>query len=234
MTVLMWALCITGPKHIRIAPGRADLCDKQWSGWPVTATGEFHKKKVYELIKDNERITQREAATKLGILQECVDHIIYVLQYWRVCLMGSSYADGTDESFKNWNLPATFVTLWEWRWGISSKYYDSWQNVGASLWTWNQASVHYKASPAKLKIQNPGLGRKNQGYSFGRLVVYSHRLPWRWDHHQWEWYTATLKTLKQQLRRAQKHKKTLLQHDNTRPHTSQTTLVASEKLDLTI
>jgi len=67
----------------------------------VTATGEFHKKKVYELIKDNERITQREAATKLGILQECVDHIIYVLQYWRVCLMGSSYADGTDESFKN-------------------------------------------------------------------------------------------------------------------------------------
>jgi len=40
--------------------------------------------------------------------------------------------------------------------------------------------------------------------------------------------------LKQQLRGAQKPKTTLLQHDNTRSHTSQTTMVASEKLDLTI
>jgi len=52
----------------------------------VTAADEFHKKKFDELIKDNERITQREAAVKLGILQECVDHIIYVLQYRRVCV----------------------------------------------------------------------------------------------------------------------------------------------------
>jgi hypothetical protein len=28
-------------------------------------------------------------------------------------------------------------------------------------------SVHYKGSPARKKIQNPGLGRKSQGYSFG-------------------------------------------------------------------
>jgi len=40
--------------------------------------------------------------------------------------------------------------------------------------------------------------------------------------------------MKQKLRRAQKHKENLLQHDNTRPHTLQTTVVASEKLDLTI
>jgi len=41
---------------------------------------------VDELMKDNECITQREAAVKLGILQECADHIIYVLQYQRVCV----------------------------------------------------------------------------------------------------------------------------------------------------
>ena len=126
MTVLMWALCNTGPKHTRMVPGRADLCDKQLSGWPVTATDEIHKKKVDKLIKDNEHITQREAAVKLGILQECVDHIILCPSISEgVCMMGSSHADGTDESFKSWNLPATFVTLREWRWGISSKCYDS-------------------------------------------------------------------------------------------------------------
>jgi hypothetical protein len=30
-----------------------------------------------------------------------------------VCMMGSSHADGTEESFKSWNLPAPFLTLWE-------------------------------------------------------------------------------------------------------------------------
>jgi len=52
----------------------------------VTAADEFQKKKFDELIKDNEHITQRGATVKLGILQECVDHIIYVLQYRRVCV----------------------------------------------------------------------------------------------------------------------------------------------------
>jgi hypothetical protein len=31
--------------------GRPDLCVKQQSRRPLTATNEFHKKKVYELIK---------------------------------------------------------------------------------------------------------------------------------------------------------------------------------------
>jgi hypothetical protein len=50
----------------------------------VTVTVEFHKKKFDELTKDNQHITQRDTAVKLGILQECVDHIIYVLQYQKV------------------------------------------------------------------------------------------------------------------------------------------------------
>jgi transcription initiation factor IIE alpha subunit len=63
----------------------------------LTATDEFHKKKVDELIEDNPRITQRDMVAKLGILQERVGRIIAVLQNRN---MGSSHADGGDESFK--------------------------------------------------------------------------------------------------------------------------------------
>jgi len=48
-----------------------------------------------------------------------------------------------------------------------------------------------------------------------------------------EHYTATLKALKQ-LGRVWMHKNILLQHDNARPYTLQTTMEAVEKLDLTI
>jgi hypothetical protein len=46
----------------------------------VTATDEFHKNKFEEMIEDYQRITQRETAVKPGISQECVGHIIDVLQ----------------------------------------------------------------------------------------------------------------------------------------------------------
>ncbi|GFG30795.1 hypothetical protein Cfor_00178 [Coptotermes formosanus] len=62
--------------------GKADLCDKQRRGRPLTATDEFHKKMVDEMIK-NERITQRETAVKLGISQERAGCIIDVLQFGR-------------------------------------------------------------------------------------------------------------------------------------------------------
>jgi hypothetical protein len=48
-----------------------------------------------------------------------------------------------------------------------------------------------------------------------------------------ECYNGT--TLKKQFRRVQKHKKNiLLQHDNVRPHTSRTTMEATEKVGFTI
>jgi hypothetical protein len=40
----------------------------------LVATDEFHKKKVQELIKHTQWITQRDTAVKLGISQECVGH----------------------------------------------------------------------------------------------------------------------------------------------------------------
>ena len=50
MTV-MWALCITGPKHVRMAPGIVDLCDKQWSGWPVTELMSFTRKRLMNWLR---------------------------------------------------------------------------------------------------------------------------------------------------------------------------------------
>ncbi|XP_070617038.1 protein GVQW3-like isoform X1 [Erythrolamprus reginae] len=79
-TVRRWAKKCKGGQ-----PGRTDLCDQERSGRPVTATDQFHVKRVDELIKDNQQITQREIAAKLGISQERVGHIMDILQYRKVC-----------------------------------------------------------------------------------------------------------------------------------------------------
>lgn len=44
---------------------------------------DCHMRKADELIKDNWQITQMEIAFKLGISQQCVGHMIDVLQYWK-------------------------------------------------------------------------------------------------------------------------------------------------------
>jgi histone-lysine N-methyltransferase SETMAR len=51
----------------------------------LTATDKFHKKKVDELIRNNQWIGEREITVKLGISQERVGHVIDVFQYWKVC-----------------------------------------------------------------------------------------------------------------------------------------------------
>lgn len=61
-----------------------DLCDQQQSGWPVSTTNVFHMKKFGKQTKSNWQTTQRKIAVKLGILQECTDHIIDGLQYQEI------------------------------------------------------------------------------------------------------------------------------------------------------
>lgn len=64
--------------------GRAGLCDQEQSRLCVTAPNKCQMGKVDDLIKNNQQVTQREIAVKLGISQQHMDHIIDVLQYWRV------------------------------------------------------------------------------------------------------------------------------------------------------
>jgi predicted XRE-type DNA-binding protein len=47
----------------------------------VTASNKFHKKKFAEFIKENQRITHREVAVKLGISQE---RVVSFLMFFKV------------------------------------------------------------------------------------------------------------------------------------------------------
>jgi hypothetical protein len=83
------------------------------------------------------------------------------------------------------------------------------------------------------KIQNSDFGGKRHGYIFwysGGVIQTDCLEPETTINSQC--YTAVLKTLKQCLRRVQKHKKNiLLQHDNIRPHTAMQSI---EQFDHTI
>lgn len=59
------------------------MCSRM-SRQPLTATDEFHIRKVDEWIKNYWQITPREIAVKLAISQEHVGHID-VLQYQKAC-----------------------------------------------------------------------------------------------------------------------------------------------------
>lgn len=136
----------------------------------VSTCTHTHTQRDDELINGNQLITQWKTGVKLGFPQECESHITDVLQYWKICARwGFLYADGRDESFESWNLPATFVTLREQRSGISWQYSDSQWNMGASLWTLNQALVHGMSSQrftGEKKFKNTCLGMTTHGYSF--------------------------------------------------------------------
>jgi histone-lysine N-methyltransferase SETMAR len=95
---------------------------------------------------------------------------------------------------------------------------------------------HHKVSPAKKKFKTQVSARKLMATVFWDADGFIHLdLLESGTTINSERYSATLKHLKQQLRRVQKHKRNiLLQHANTRPHTSQATMEVIEKLDLTI
>lgn len=69
-------------------------CNRNW---------QAPHKSIDELMKGNWWISQREIPVKLVISQECVDHIIYILQYWKnMFKIDSSHVDGKDETFQLW------------------------------------------------------------------------------------------------------------------------------------
>lgn len=135
------------------------------------------QEKVDELIKENQWITQRETAVKLGILQECVGHIIWVdvLQYQKVCawwfpcmLTAEIKAPGAEICQK---------LLWH--------YGNENEEFLHNIMTANETrcislEYHHKGSPEKNNF-----GRKTHGYSFlGCRWCYSYGFPWTWDPHQ--------------------------------------------------
>jgi hypothetical protein len=83
-----------------------------------------------------------------------------------------------------------------------------------------------------VHVKKKDLGWKRHGYRFlGRIFCYWHGLPWTWDRNQ----HCNTQNFKKWWRRVWKHKKNmLLQPDDAKPHTLQTIMEATKKLDLTI
>ena len=79
-TVNRWAI-----KFRECEPGRVNIVDQPRSGRPVSVTDNKPQKQVYELIKHDRRITQKQIVGKLGMSKERVGYIIRLLGYTKVC-----------------------------------------------------------------------------------------------------------------------------------------------------
>jgi hypothetical protein len=56
---------------VRLHVSDVALNDKRRSGRPRTATDEAHRNSIFELIKENGRISQQVTANKISFLREC-------------------------------------------------------------------------------------------------------------------------------------------------------------------
>jgi len=79
-TVNCWKI-----KFRECEPGRVNIVDQPRSGRPVSVTDNKPQKQVYELIKHDRRITQKQIVGKLGMSKERVGYIIRLLGYTKVC-----------------------------------------------------------------------------------------------------------------------------------------------------
>jgi len=62
-----------------------DIADQPRCGRPRTAASERNKQKVYELIRQERRITFREIAAQLGVGHHAVQGMMEILGYRKVC-----------------------------------------------------------------------------------------------------------------------------------------------------
>jgi plasmid stabilization system protein ParE len=69
----------------RFKDGNTNIADQPRCGRPRTAATERHKQKVDELIRQDQRITFREIAAKLGVGHYAVQEIMDILGYRKVC-----------------------------------------------------------------------------------------------------------------------------------------------------
>jgi transposase len=76
-SVRMWV------KHFK--DGNKDIANQPRYGRPRTAATECNKQKVYELIRQDRRVTVREIAAQLGVGHHEVQEIMEILGYRNVC-----------------------------------------------------------------------------------------------------------------------------------------------------
>ena len=130
----------------------------------------FMRKSLMNWLRTIDRLLKGKLLSSLAIHKNVW---VKLLMFFLIQFVQDEFlhADSRNESLKSWNLPAT---LQERRWGISLQYYDSHWNVGASLWTWDQASAHGISSQiftCEKKIKTQALAGKVMATVFGTQVM---------------------------------------------------------------
>ena len=215
--------------------GSVDLNDKPRSGRPLTATDDWHKDKVDEMIQENRRITQREISEELHISQERVGSIITSLNYRKVCarwvprMLTAEMKKSRQETCRQ-NLAR-----------FSAEGDEFLHNIVTADETW----IHHYDPETKrqsMEYRHPGSPPRRKfktQSSIGKVMA-----TFFWDvsgiiHVDFlepgttinaERYISTLKSLKARLRRVRGNKKITLHHDNARPHTARATVQAIDDL----
>lgn len=162
-------------------PGRADFCVKQWSRQPVTAANEFHKKRSMNWLRKSTDHSKGNCCQAWHFTGMCGSHYRCSSISECLCMMVCLRADSRDESSESWNLPETFMTLWERRWGISSHYDSQWNKVHH----YEPETKHQSGISSQRFTWKNNFSRKTHGFSFlGCRWCLSHGFPWTWDPYQ--------------------------------------------------
>jgi hypothetical protein len=129
----------------------------------------FHEKKVDKLIKNNQQITHRETADKLGISQKHVGHIIYVLQCWKFCARQTTHMLTAEMKAVRVPISQQLLSHYE------NKDEICLHNIRAADEMWvhhykpktqhQSMEYHHKDSPAK-KNSKPRLGQEKSWLQF--------------------------------------------------------------------
>lgn len=132
-------------------------------------------RKTDEVIKDNFWITKINCFQAWYFIGMCGSHYWYPAISEDLYKMGSFYAYcDRNKSFRSWNFPAIFITLWEWKRGISSQHSDGWQNMKSTLRPRNESSVHEilsRSFTCRKIMKNPGFVRKTHNYSCSETQI---------------------------------------------------------------
>lgn len=213
-----------------------NLFDAPRSGRPKLRQSDELMAQIDEKIRNNRRITQRELAAQTGIGYGTVNRMIKKLDYRRI------YAKWVPKLLTA-DMKAARKEAAE---QLLQRYYRDGESFILNIVTGDESWISYydpelkmqsteykhKNSPHQKKIRTEKSTKKVMLSVFwdSKGVVLQEYLP-KGTTINLERYIETLKKLKKRLKRVRPHHPVyLLQHDNARPHTSNATNEAIERL----